>query len=44
MDIKKSLFTERAVKHLNRLLRGVVESASLGVFKGKVGVALGDMV
>jgi len=44
VDIRKNFFTERVLKHWNRLPREMVESPSLEVFKKHAGMALRDMV
>jgi len=44
LDIRKSFFTERLVRHWNRLHKDVVESPCLEVYKKRVDVALQDTV
>jgi len=44
VDIRKNVFTERVVRHCNRLPREVVESPSLEVFRKHADVALQGMV
>ena len=44
LDIRKNFFTERVVKHWNRLLRKLIVSPSLEVFKRHIDGVLRDMV
>ena len=44
LDIKNNFFTEKVVRHWNRLPREAMESPSLEVFKRHVDVALWDVV
>jgi len=44
LDIRKNIFTERVVKHWNRLPRAAVESPSLEVLKKQEDMAIQDKV
>ncbi|KFR17516.1 hypothetical protein N306_11162, partial [Opisthocomus hoazin] len=44
LDIRKTFFTVRVVKHWNRLPREVVEAPSLETFKARLDRALSNLV
>ncbi|KFW01830.1 hypothetical protein N326_11627, partial [Eurypyga helias] len=44
LDVRKKFFTERVVKHWNRLPREAVDAPSLEVFKARLDEALSNLV
>ncbi|KFV09378.1 hypothetical protein N340_05819, partial [Tauraco erythrolophus] len=44
LDIRKKFFTQRVVRHWNRLPREGVDAPSLEVFKARLDGALGSLV
>ncbi|KFW67811.1 hypothetical protein AS28_03008, partial [Pygoscelis adeliae] len=44
LDIRKTFFTMRVVRHWNRLPRDVVDTPSLEVFEARLDVALSNLV
>ena len=44
IDIRRKFFTQRVVKHWNRLPKEVVDAPSLEAFKARLDVALGSLV
>ncbi|KFV18878.1 hypothetical protein N340_06012, partial [Tauraco erythrolophus] len=44
LDKRKEFFTQRVVRHWNRLTREVVDAPSLEVFKARLDEALGSLV
>ncbi|KFW00520.1 hypothetical protein N326_13396, partial [Eurypyga helias] len=44
LDVGKKFFTERVVRHGNRLPREAVDAPSLGVFKARLDEALSNLV
>ena len=44
LDIRRKFFTQRVVRHWNRLSKEVVDAPSLEAFKARLDVALGSLV
>ncbi|KFZ51610.1 hypothetical protein N321_05636, partial [Antrostomus carolinensis] len=44
LNIRRKLFTQRVVRHWDRLPREVVDAPSLEAFKARLDVALGSLI
>ena len=44
LDIRRKFFTQRVVRHWNRLSKEVVDAPSLEAFKARLDVSLGSLV
>ncbi|KFZ52272.1 hypothetical protein N321_04456, partial [Antrostomus carolinensis] len=44
LDIRRKFFTQRVVRHWNRLPREAVDALSLEVFKARLDGALGSLI
>ncbi|KFZ47312.1 hypothetical protein N321_03936, partial [Antrostomus carolinensis] len=44
LDIRRKFFTQRVVRHWNRLPREVVDAPSLETFKARLDGALGSLI
>ena len=44
LDIRKMFFTQRVVKHWNRLPKEILDAPSLEAFKARLDVALGSLL
>ncbi|KFR04019.1 hypothetical protein Y956_04670, partial [Nipponia nippon] len=44
LNVRKKFFTQRVVRHWNRLPRAVVDAPSLTVFKARLDRALSNLV